>query len=121
MPTCSAINKAGKRCSAYALKGLPYCFAHAPQVARERTQARRLGGIRHAVHQGESSALPEQVRSVADVLKVLDYALAELMELANSIPRDRALISLVSEYLHALDVSEIEERLQALEEQANAR
>lgn len=42
---CKGKNQAGKACRAYAVAdGDGYCFAHAPEKARERAKARRKGG-----------------------------------------------------------------------------
>jgi hypothetical protein len=42
---CSAITSRGSRCGAHAMRDSDFCFSHSPEVARERTQARRRGGV----------------------------------------------------------------------------
>jgi hypothetical protein len=55
------------------------------------------------------------VKTVDDVLAVLDYTMAEMLVQENGIVRARALISLALAYLKGLEVGELEERLEAIE------
>lgn len=41
---CTHVLENGTTCTAYALKGGRYCFAHSPDKATERDEARRRGG-----------------------------------------------------------------------------
>jgi len=61
------------------------------------------------------------VRSLADVLLVLDYVLQETIELENGINRSRALTSLAEAYIRALEVSALEARINVLEKAYQAR
>lgn len=115
MAECQVMTKRGKVCRAAALKGSDYCYMHSPERAGERAAARRLGGQHRGSHALEASSLPAKVRTVEDVLAVLDYTREELAALDNGIPRARALIALAGSYLQALEVGELEARLEALE------
>jgi hypothetical protein len=42
---CVEMNRHGQPCNARPLRASQYCFFHAPDKARERTSARRSGGI----------------------------------------------------------------------------
>jgi hypothetical protein len=117
---CQAVTRAGRVCGAHALRDGDYCYMHAPEKSAERSSARRLGGLRRSAHTGDVSALPLTVRAVGDVLEVLDYTLAELAALSNGVARNRGLIALCGEYIKALEIGEIERRLQALEEMRDA-
>jgi hypothetical protein len=114
---CKATTTTGAPCQAWAGNGSEYCFTHDPAQAERRAQARKLGGYnRRAAHGGANPAgLPGQVRSMADVLTVLDYTLQECLALENSIARTRALISLATGYIEAIKTGEFEKRLEALE------
>ena len=112
---CQADNLKGQPCGAAALKGDDFCYMHSPSKAEERAQARKLGGYRTRRPHG-SARSPRRVRSIGHVLKLLDYALGETLELENSITRGRLLVALAGEYIKALDVGEFEQRLQAIEQ-----
>ena len=97
-----------------------YCFTHDPARSRERADARARGGRRrHVGHVADAATLPGQVRSVRDVLAVLDYALEETVGLENSVQRNRALVTLSGAYLDAIKVGELEQRVEALEGSPN--
>lgn len=99
-----------------ALSGGNYCYTHEPTNARARAQAHKLGGQRtKSDHGGDLATIPAQARSLADVMGLLDYVLAELLPLENSIARARVLISLVAGYIDAIKVGEMEARITALE------
>ena len=117
---CAAKKKNGEPCTAYALTGDEYCYAHSPARGAERAAARKLGGLnRRTRHNGEACNLPDQVRSLPDVLTILDYVLAETVALENGINRARALIALADSYIRALEVGEFEQRLERLEKVQN--
>ena len=116
MPRCVAYKVNDEPCQAWAVQGSDRCFIHDPARGAERAAARRLGGLRRrAGHGGDLAGLPSQVRTMGDVLAVLDYALGEITYLENSVSRARALVSLASAYTDAIKTGEFEQRLQALE------
>jgi hypothetical protein len=111
---CKAINRDGQPCGAYALSGSDYCFMHDPSQAAKRAEARKLGGQRQrANHSG--AVCPVTVQNMGDVLALLDYSLAESLRLENSLARGRLLVSLAGAYIEALQVGELEARIEALE------
>ena len=113
---CRAITKRGKPCNAFVLKGEEYCFTHSPTKAVERSEARKLGGLhRRTGHKGDIKKVPKKVRTLADVLLVLDYVLQESIWLDNGVSRSRTLISLSETYIKAIEVSALEERIAILE------
>lgn len=113
---CQATKKDGQPCSAHA--GISqYCIFHDPARGAERAAARKLGGLRRRAGHGggNTAALPTKIRTLADVLAVLDFALAEALPLENSISRGRLLVAIAGEFIKAIQVGEFESRLQALE------
>ncbi len=116
MAKCAATKDDGSPCQAQALKQGAYCFTHAPESGAARAQARKLGGQRRRVgHAGDVSRIPPEVRSVVDVMRVLDYDLAETLILENSEKRGRLLVTLCAAYIDAMRVGEWEGRVAALE------
>lgn len=115
--TCQALTKAGKLCRARAGED-GYCLFHSPATVEVRRAARQRGGYnRRPPHGATLAELPDKVRSIQDVLSVLDYTLRELSALDNTILRNKALVSLAGEYIHALETSDLETRIAALEAQ----
>ena len=116
MDTCKAQTKRGKPCLAPAGEdGL--CSFHSPRHGRELAAGRKLGGSRQRTPTvSDPAKLPVKVRSVDDVLMVLDAVLADSMVLENSAARSRVLIALCAAYLSAFSAGEIEQRLQVVEQ-----
>ena len=113
---CQASKKSGDPCGAYALSSGEFCFVHDPQKSAERAAARKLGGLRRrAGHGGDPAGVPGKVRTLADVLEVLDYVLAEALALENGVQRGRLLVAICGEFINAIETGEMETRLAALE------
>lgn len=113
---CKAKTTNGKPCKMPATKGGRYCFTHNPATRAAQAAARKLGGYRSATpHAGNPEAIPAEVASLADAGKILNYALAELLVMDNSIPRARALLALFDSYVKSFEIGELEKRIQALE------
>ncbi|MDL1895559.1 hypothetical protein FBQ82_04760 [Anaerolineae bacterium CFX7] len=112
---CKALTKKGLYCpNKPSANG--YCFTHDPTRGKERAQARRKGGSHSRVpHNGNADALPKQVRTLTDVLAILDYALAETLPMENSIQRGRLLVALSHAFIEAIKTGEFEARVEALE------
>jgi hypothetical protein len=119
---CKATTKSGRPCNAYALTGEKYCYTHSTARGAERAAARKLGGLhRQTKHYGDPASIPEKIRTLADVLQMLDYVLKEIVGLENGINRARAFIALSEEYINAIKTSEFEARIAALEKLANEK
>ena len=113
---CKAKTTNGQACRSQAIKGGMFCFIHDPAQGAKRAQARKRGGQRRRVpHAGDASKIPASVRTITDLLKVLDYALAEAMPLENSIQRGRLIVAIAGAFIEAIKTGEFEARLAALE------
>ena len=94
---CQALKENGRPCRAPALRAGSACFWHAPESREAADEARRLGGLRRRREGAIGGAYAlEGFRTGADLQRVLELALAETLELENSVPRTRALARLVS-------------------------
>jgi hypothetical protein len=112
---CEAKNRKGEPCNASA-NGNGFCFTHDVTKGKERAIARRKGGLsRITPHIADASLLPKETRTIEGVMIILDYALQESLALANTIQRNRLLVSIAAGYLESLKVGEIENRLEAVE------
>ena len=114
--TCRALKGNGRPCRAPALHAGSACFWHAPESREAAAEARRLGGLRRRREGtvGGAYAL-EGFRTGADLQRVLELALADTLELENTVPRTRALTQLVSVAARVKETTELEARLRALE------
>ena len=126
---CTAITKAGHQCSNAPVAGSEYCFVHAPETARARTEARKRGGMaRHgrdigsvtpalAAAKATGVIVPKiSLKTVDDVQRLLETCASNLLTLEKSIARERALASVAATALEVIKVGNLEERLRALEE-----
>ncbi len=113
---CKAITIRGEPCKSWAIGAGEYCYTHDPTRAVERAAARKKGGYRRQTpHQGNLANVPHQVRSLDDVLGVLDYALAEALPLENSIARGRLIVAIANAFMETIKTGELEGRILALE------
>ena len=114
---CEALTKSGKRCASYAVDGSRFCYWHCPELAADRKRARSDGGrARHGRKLTTSGADLVGLRSVSDVVVVLEGAMRDLLTLENSVSRARACGYLCGQAVRALEVADLEERLARLEE-----
>jgi len=114
--TCMAITEKGEPCRQAPLRGEGYCFWHHPEHTEEATEARRLGGLRRrkeGITQGAYDF--DGLEDVTKIRRLLEIAVVDTLGLAPSIARSRTLAYLVQMALRALEVADLEGRLEALE------
>lgn len=119
---CTERNAHGAPCGMPAGKN-GRCFAHDPERAAERAAARTRGGRNRRTGRAAGTAdghAAVSLRSVDDVLRALEDAVADTQALENSAARSRALGGLLGVALQVLKVGEIDERVAALEERLAA-
>ena len=99
------------------LDGSRFCFAHDPRKGRERAAARKRGG-RNRQTPGATEKLRRAVSlgNVASIRAVLEEVVADTLAQSNSAQRSRAMGYLLGVGLKALEVGELEARLEALEQ-----
>lgn len=116
MSQCKANNRFGNPCASAALIGSDYCFFHDPSTAEDRKIATRKGG--HARY-GQSLAVtdssPMEFYSMEDVIDLLTLAINDTLLLGNSATRNRTLGYLAGVLVTVFQVSDVEQRLLALE------
>lgn len=111
---CKAINLRGEPCSGWVMKGFEYCYIHNPEVAEERHASQKLGG---ATNQAKHSPrvnlgnIPRQVRTIDDLLLLLDYCKDEMLFLNNGLNRNKALVQLAGAYSQVLKDANMEDRI----------
>lgn len=114
-----------KRCKGKTQKGVAcaapagadgFCAFHSPAHGKARAEGRKLGGERRRVpHGGDAGKVPTQIRTLSDVLAVLDYSLAEALPMENSVQRGRLLVQIAHAFIEAIKTGELEQRLESIE------
>ncbi len=113
---CLAITEGGEPCRAAPLHDAQHCFWHAPDHQAEAQEARRLGGLRRRREATIAGAYDfDGLADVGTIRRLLEIAVTDTLELANSVARNRTLAYLAQMGLRALEVGELEERVAALE------
>ncbi len=108
---CGAKNKAGKPCGAAAIEGTNRCLMHSGRAAELGSK----GGRRRTVYSPENLKKFKAPRSAADLRDLLAQSIVEIRtgkmdpKLANAVGYVGA------SYLRALEVSDVEARLEKLE------
>ena len=110
---CAHVHPSGKPCGGFAVAGSAACFAHAPEQAAKRDEARRRGG-----RAGRGATLAESnvaIRSLSDIVGLVEATINDVragrvdVRIANSV----AVLSNVA--IRAIERSDLEQRLTALE------
>ena len=117
LTTCRYQKPNGEQCLARPMREEEFCFWHSPDHADEAAEARRLGGLRRRRERVTQGAYDfASLENVADIRRLLEIAVVDTLGLESSIARSRALAYLAQMALRALEVGELEERLEALEQ-----
>jgi hypothetical protein len=116
---CKAKTKSGKRCEGYALTGSDFCLTHDPKRAKDRADRNRRGGRAHRSPKPTEGVAAPKIESVADVLAIVNFVIADLWVLDNTVPRARGLLAAGEAAVKALEIGELEERVAALEKIAS--
>ena len=119
---CKFVMPDGRLCRSSALRGEDFCLFHSPAHEEEAAEARRLGGLRRRKEKAVLGAYDFQgLRAVPDIQRVLEIATTDTLALENSVSRNRTLAYLCQTALKALEVGELEERLEVLEAALHSR
>jgi hypothetical protein len=113
---CQQKTKDGKACQIPAMKGSKYCFTHNPATRQAQAEARKMGGYNSHIPHGpiNPDVIPDEINTISDAGQILHYVLGELIVMDNSVPRNRALISVAAGYIDAIKTGEIETQLKEL-------
>lgn len=114
---CTATTKSGEPCKSRPLRGATLCAFHSDPAAA--VELGRKGGRKGARKSLPSAELPADVTSAADVRQVLAHTLLQVLagKVDTAIANSAAILS--GHLLKALEVSDVERRLAALEAKLN--
>ena len=114
--TCAATTSDNQPCKQAPLLDADLCFWHSPTTTEAAQEARRLGGQRGRRESSLSGAYQfEGLDSIPHLRRLLDIAAFDALALDGSVPKVRAIISLVLAGAKLLESGEFEERLEAIE------
>ena len=113
---CTFVKATGRPCGAPPLKGRSLCFWHSPDRSQEARDAQRLGGLRNKKEKTVAIAYGmDGLRDPEQALRVLEIALVDTLSLANSVPRNRTLVTIAQTGLKVFEMADLEARVVALE------
>ncbi|MFN2564498.1 MAG: hypothetical protein ABR499_05735 [Gemmatimonadaceae bacterium] len=118
---CGAENAAGEPCQMPPLARSAFCWAHDPERAAERAEARRKGGENGRTRGGSAGGNARQavsLRDVASIQALLEEAATDTRLQENSAQRSRTLgyvCNVAAELLKLGALGELQERIAALE------
>ena len=115
-PPCAALKADGTPCRMRPIRHAEFCFAHDPEHAAEAAEARRLGGQRRRRERLTASEYRVQgIKTVADIQRVFEIAVLDILALEPSLGRSSALFRGCGLLLKLRDAGDLEERMQAIE------
>jgi len=114
LPRCGATRVDGTPCEARARTGRPFCWAHDPDLADKRDEARREGGhnITGAVAKRSTSARIERAASL------VEQAMTQVYKGKLTPAQGQAVASDARALVRLLEVGELNQRLLRLENAA---
>lgn len=108
---CKFINQSGVSCNAYPLKGSDYCFYHSPDISEEvKRQARAKGGKREPI------LAPRELKKAEQVALMMEEVINLAREEKISDKKATLLKGLSDSLLKALELGDIEERVEEIED-----
>ena len=120
--TCSYVKPDGQRCAAAPLRDTTLCFWHSPDKAEDVAEAQRLGGLRNKREKTLALAYNfDGIRDVGQVFRILEIALVDTLSLDNGVARNRTLVAIAQAAAKVHELSDLEERLAALEAAIKSR
>jgi hypothetical protein len=115
---CKFIKSGGKQCQGYALQGDQHCFWHSENVAEEeKRMARALGGKTHKI-KVDTPLDPLKIKDKKDVVVMLEDTINRVRSGEMELKIANCLGYLSGHILKALEQSDLEKRLEELEEMA---
>lgn len=114
---CQMTNEEGQPCSAPPMRNSNFCFFHDPDKAQQRESARRAGGIERSRPIAVLSADTPDVslKNHAQVLELLPDLVNRTLKGEVDPKVIHAVTALLNILMKALELSEVEKRLNALE------
>jgi hypothetical protein len=114
---CAGIRADGQPCTSTAVGASGYCFAHDPDRAAERDDARRRGGENRSNSARLRGLVPPRLLATFDAL---EDAMAEVHDGRLDPRQANAMASLARAMVAVLQAGELEERVRQLEARSAA-
>jgi hypothetical protein len=109
---CKESNESGEPCRQAPQLGKDLCFWHDPEQAEAAREARRLGGVRRKREATIGGAYDlDDLDTVEGLRRFLEIAAHDALELGNSLPRVRALTTIVQVGAKLLETTALAEQV----------
>jgi hypothetical protein len=120
---CTYRKPNGSRCRANARPGRTFCTFHDPDLAAERAEGRRQGGVNRCQKMATLPAdTPDlSLQTVDDVVKLLGATVNQVRTGKIAVPVANSVGILAGTLLKALETSDLDKRLQVLEAKQPSR
>lgn len=112
---CKHIKHDNTPCKAKALTGDDYCFMHSPRAEKQRKQANSKGG-KHSYKETMVSSGYLSIKKPKDILKLLNSTINEVRTGQLDVKIANCIGYLSSHFLKAHEYTELEQRLEAVED-----
>jgi hypothetical protein len=112
METCGETRKDGSPCTARALPGGRYCWAHDPALTEQRREKRAKGGANRATSRRLERKMPATLRPLLDKLYT---ALDGVADGSMTPQQGTSMASIASAIARIFETAELEQRLARLE------
>ena len=105
-----------EQCDANAMEGVGYCFTHNPETQTEKERAVLNGGLAPKPRKEAKQLDPVSVRSTKDILTLLEDTINRVRTEPMTHQKANCVGYLANIAIRALEVRELEERLEKVEE-----
>lgn len=113
---CAYRKDSGEQCGAQAMLDSDYCFSHNPECRSQKLEAVRKGGLHKPVRDLESLP-PLPVRTIHDVRVVIEDTVNRIRTEPMTHQKANSIGYLLNITISALEVAELEKRLEVLEKE----
>lgn len=113
---CNGKNAQGERCGSTPRGDSGLCLWHDPDLVEVANEARRAGGLKRKKEAAVRAAYDvDELDSIADVRRVVEIAVTDLLGMDSTIQRNRTLLVAAQVAARLLEAGEFEQRLEAIE------
>lgn len=118
---CNFIKEDGEKCNANTMKNSDFCFTHNPDTAEQKMEAVRKGGLSSKPRKDAEIIEPLDVKNIQDVIRLLEDTINRIRTNPMTHQKANCIGYLANVMVRALETSDLEERMEAIEEAINIK
>lgn len=111
---CTHLKENGDTCGAQSMIGSKFCFSHNPDCKDQKLEAVRRGGL-HKPDKDERPLAPLPAKSVEDIRNLIEDTVNRIRTEPLTHQKANSIGYLLNITINAIEVAEVEKRLEALE------